>query len=146
MECLVRQVLSIGDSLREAQSDASGDALRELSKQRRQVFAAVVTTTRELAATLRDLGANIDALEETPDRLVCAAFTPGDDPVGHVAMYLGAAGQDRRLQRRRGAVRPAAGRRRAACDPSDAGQDRDVAAPRAARSGRRRRRTRRCPR
>lgn len=46
---LVRQVLSIGDSLREAQESAEGDALRELSKQRRQVVAAVVTTTRELA-------------------------------------------------------------------------------------------------
>lgn len=51
-------------------------------------------TTRELAATIRDLGATIEALEETPDRLVCAAFTPGERPVGHVAMYLGAAGQE----------------------------------------------------
>ncbi|GAA1925890.1 hypothetical protein [Nocardioides marmoribigeumensis] len=48
-EDLVRQVLSIGDSLREAQAGAEGDALRELSKQRRQVVAAVVTQTRELA-------------------------------------------------------------------------------------------------
>ncbi len=49
-EDLVRQVLEIGDSLRDAQASASGDALRELSKQRRQVVAAVVTTTRQLAA------------------------------------------------------------------------------------------------
>ena len=48
-EDLVRQVLSIGDSLREAQTGLAGDALRELSKQRRQVVAAVVTTARQLA-------------------------------------------------------------------------------------------------
>ena len=48
-EDLVRQVLSIGDSLREAQAGAEGDALRELSRQRRQVVAAVVTQTRQLA-------------------------------------------------------------------------------------------------
>ncbi len=48
-EDLVRQVLAIGDSLREAQSGLEGDALRELSKQRRQVVAAVVTTARQLA-------------------------------------------------------------------------------------------------
>jgi hypothetical protein len=48
-EDLVRQVLEIGDSLREAQAGLAGDALRELSKQRRQVVAAVVTTARQLA-------------------------------------------------------------------------------------------------
>lgn len=48
-EDLVRQVLSIGDSLREAQAGLAGDALRELSKQRRQVVSAVVATVRQLA-------------------------------------------------------------------------------------------------
>ena len=52
----MRQVLSIGDSLREAQAGLAGDALRELSKQRRQVVAAVVTTAKQLA---RDEGVRL---------------------------------------------------------------------------------------
>ncbi len=75
-EDLVRQVLSIGDSLREAQESASGDALRELSKQRRQVVAAVVTTARELAEdegvrltdqVAEQVGATLQAALADPD-------------------------------------------------------------------------------
>lgn len=49
-EDLVREVLAIGESLREAQAGLEGAALRELSRQRRQVVAAVVATTRQLTA------------------------------------------------------------------------------------------------
>ena len=75
-EDLVRQVLAIGDSLREAQSSASGDALRELSKQRRQVVAAVVATTRQLAA---DEGVRLaDASVEQVSATLQAALSDPD--------------------------------------------------------------------
>jgi hypothetical protein len=75
-EDLVRQVLSIGDSLREAQSSAEGDALRELSKQRRQVVAAVVATTRELA---QDEGVRLtDAVTDQVSGTLQAALADPD--------------------------------------------------------------------
>ncbi|MCL8027025.1 hypothetical protein [Nocardioides bruguierae] len=43
----VDQVLALGEALREAQAALSGDALRELTKQRRQLVAAVTTTARQ---------------------------------------------------------------------------------------------------
>jgi chromosome segregation ATPase len=45
---LVEQVVGLGDSLREAQSQLQGDALRELTRQRRQLVAAVTAETRSL--------------------------------------------------------------------------------------------------
>lgn len=45
----VEQVLSVGEALREAQAAMSGDALRELTRQRRQLTAAVTTQARRTA-------------------------------------------------------------------------------------------------
>ena len=47
---LVVQVVELGEALREAQSNLQGDALRELSRQRRQLVAAVANEARALAA------------------------------------------------------------------------------------------------
>jgi hypothetical protein len=47
------QVLSMGESLRRAQADLDADALRELTKQRRQLTGAVSREGRTLAAELR---------------------------------------------------------------------------------------------
>ncbi len=47
------QVLDLGASLRQAQADLDGDALRELTRQRRQLTTAVTQQGRELA---RELG------------------------------------------------------------------------------------------
>jgi hypothetical protein len=46
----VEQVLSVGEALREAQASMSGDELRALTKQRRQLTAAVTHQARRLAA------------------------------------------------------------------------------------------------
>jgi hypothetical protein len=46
----VDQVLAVGEALREAQAAMSGDALRALTKQRRQLTAAVTLQARRLAA------------------------------------------------------------------------------------------------
>src|SRR3954447_24025992 len=45
----VEQVLQVGAALREAQASMSGDELRQLTRQRRQVTAAVTTQARRLA-------------------------------------------------------------------------------------------------
>ena len=50
------QVLELGASLRQAQSDLDADALRELTRQRRQLTAAVTQQGREVA---RDLGQKV---------------------------------------------------------------------------------------
>ena len=52
----VEQVLELGASLREAQMSMSGDELRQLSKQRRQLTAAV---TRQARALAHELGQKI---------------------------------------------------------------------------------------
>ncbi len=46
----VEQVLSVGAALREAQANMSGDSLRALTRQRRQLTAAVTTQARGVAA------------------------------------------------------------------------------------------------
>jgi hypothetical protein len=46
------QVLELGESLRQAQADLDGEALRELTRQRRRLIAAVTGTARALAADL----------------------------------------------------------------------------------------------
>ena len=48
----VDQVLAVGTALREAQSSLDGDELRALTRQRRQLTAAVTTRARALAAEL----------------------------------------------------------------------------------------------
>lgn len=50
------QVLALGESLRQAQSDLDGDALRELAKQRRRLISAVAGKGRTLA---RELGQKV---------------------------------------------------------------------------------------
>ena len=45
----VEQVLQVGAALREAQASMSGDELRQLTRQRRQLTAAVTTQARRLA-------------------------------------------------------------------------------------------------
>jgi len=45
----VEQVLQVGAALREAQASMSGDELRQLTRQRRQLTAAVTTVARRLA-------------------------------------------------------------------------------------------------
>lgn len=47
---LVHQVVALGESLREAQSLLQGNALRELTKQRRRLVAAVTAQVKEVAA------------------------------------------------------------------------------------------------
>jgi hypothetical protein len=47
---LVLQVLELGEQMRDAQSLLQGDALRDLTRQRRQLVAAVTTQTQTLAA------------------------------------------------------------------------------------------------
>jgi len=47
---LVEQVVSLGESLRSAQAELHGDALRELTRQRRQLVAAVTGEATALAA------------------------------------------------------------------------------------------------
>jgi hypothetical protein len=46
----VEQVLQVGAALRQAQASMSGDELRQLTRQRRQLTAAVTTQARRLAA------------------------------------------------------------------------------------------------
>ena len=46
------QVLTLGESLRQAQADLDGDALRDLARQRRQLTTAVTRQGRELAGEL----------------------------------------------------------------------------------------------
>jgi hypothetical protein len=48
----VEQVLAVGVALREAQAGMSGDELRALTRQRRQLTAAVTTQARTLASSL----------------------------------------------------------------------------------------------
>ncbi len=47
---LLRQVLDIGEALREAQAGLEGDALRELGRQRRDLISSVVARARALLA------------------------------------------------------------------------------------------------
>ena len=63
----VEQVLSVGAALREAQASMSGDDLRALTKQRRQLTAAVTHQARRLAADegLKVTSAVADQVEAT---------------------------------------------------------------------------------
>jgi len=66
------QVLDLGASLRKAQADLDGDALRELARQRRQLTSAVTTQGRQLA---RDLGHKLtDAVAEQVQGTLHAAM------------------------------------------------------------------------
>lgn len=72
----VEQVLSVGAALREAQASMSGDALRELTKQRRQLTAAVTTQARR---TAREEGTKVtDAVADQVEATLTAAMVDAD--------------------------------------------------------------------
>lgn len=72
---LVEQVVSLGEALREAQAGLQGDSLRELSKQRRQLVAAVAAEARALATAT---GQNVtdSALRQVEETLHAAMADP----------------------------------------------------------------------
>lgn len=68
----VEQVLSVGAALREAQASMSGESLRELTRQRRQLTAAVTTQARRVA---REEGAKVtDAVADQVEATLTAAM------------------------------------------------------------------------
>ncbi len=72
----VEQVLQVGAALREAQASMSGDDLRQLTRQRRQLTAAVTTQARRLA---REHGQKVtDAVAEQVEATLTAAMVDED--------------------------------------------------------------------
>lgn len=72
----VEQVLAVGAALREAQASMSGDALRELTRQRRQLTAAVTTQARR---TAREEGTKVtDAVADQVEATLTAAMVDAD--------------------------------------------------------------------
>jgi DNA repair exonuclease SbcCD ATPase subunit len=72
----VDQVLEVGAALREAQASMSGDDLRQLTRQRRQLTAAVTTQARRLA---REHGQKVtDAVAEQVEATLTAAMVDED--------------------------------------------------------------------
>lgn len=72
----VEQVLSVGAALREAQAAMSGDALRELTRQRRQLTAAVTTRARR---TAREEGTRVtEAVADQVEATLTAAMVDAD--------------------------------------------------------------------
>jgi hypothetical protein len=70
------QVLDLGASLRQAQSDLDGDALRELTRQRRQLTTVVTRQGRSLAG---DLGQKVtDAVADQVQETLHAAMVDED--------------------------------------------------------------------
>src|SRR6478609_5462315 len=68
----VEQVLSVGAALREAQASMSGDSLRELTRQRRQLTAAVTTQARRVA---REAGTRVtEAVADQVEATLTAAM------------------------------------------------------------------------
>lgn len=68
----VEQVLAVGEALRAAQESMSGSELRELTKQRRQLTAAVTTRARR---TAREEGAKVtDAVADQVEATLTAAM------------------------------------------------------------------------
>ena len=72
----VEQVLAVGEALRQAQQDMSGEELRALTRQRRQLTAAVTTRARGLAREheVKVTGTVSDQVEAT---LTAAMIDPG---------------------------------------------------------------------
>ena len=72
---LVDQVVALGESLRQAQSMLRGEALRDLTKQRRQLVAAV---TREVRALASDEGQRLSdaAVRQVEETLQAAMADP----------------------------------------------------------------------
>ena len=72
----VEQVLTVGEALREAQASMSGDALRELTRQRRQLTAAVTTQARR---TAREEGTKVtDAVADQVEATLTAAMVDAE--------------------------------------------------------------------
>ena len=72
----VEQVLQVGAALREAQASMSGDDLRQLTRQRRQLTAAVTTQARRLA---REHGQKVtDSVAEQVEATLTAAMVDED--------------------------------------------------------------------
>ncbi len=72
----IGQLLALGESLREAQAELDADALRELTRQRRRVIAAVSTRGRRLAA---ELGERVsDAVGRQVEDTLHAAMVDAD--------------------------------------------------------------------
>jgi DNA repair exonuclease SbcCD ATPase subunit len=68
----VEQVLSVGAALRQAQASMSGEELRALTRQRRQLTAAVTTQARRVA---NDAGARVtDAVSDQVEATLTAAM------------------------------------------------------------------------
>src|SRR3954447_5195775 len=68
----VEQVLSVGQALREAQASMSGEELRALTRQRRQLTAAVTTQARRVA---KDAGTRVtDAVADQVEATLTAAM------------------------------------------------------------------------
>src|SRR3954451_2420473 len=68
----VEQVLAVGAALREAQASMSGDELRALTRQRRQLTAAVTTQARRVA---KDAGSRVtDAVADQVEATLTAAM------------------------------------------------------------------------
>jgi predicted RNase H-like nuclease (RuvC/YqgF family) len=72
----VEQVLQVGAALRQAQESMSGDELRQLTKQRRQLTVAVTTQARRLA---REAGQKVtDAVADQVEATLNAAMVDED--------------------------------------------------------------------
>jgi DNA repair exonuclease SbcCD ATPase subunit len=72
----VDQVLQVGAALREAQASMSGDELRQLTRQRRQLTAAVTTQARRLA---REHGQKVtDSVADQVEATLTAAMVDED--------------------------------------------------------------------
>jgi hypothetical protein len=72
---LVAQVVQLGESLREAQSLLQGDALRDLTRQRRQLVSAVTSETRAVAAE-EDVTLSEAAARQVEETLQAAMADP----------------------------------------------------------------------
>lgn len=72
----VEDLLSLGDALREAQESLAGEALRQLSRQRRQVVSALGREARRLALSL-GVRVSVQALREVEGTLDAALADPG---------------------------------------------------------------------
>ena len=92
----VEQVLAVGEALREAQQNMSGDELRTLTRQRRQLTAAVTTQARSLAKELglKVTGAVGDQVEATLTAAMIDAGCAQAVRSGQLVAALAATGVD----------------------------------------------------
>ena len=100
----VAQVLAVGEALREAQATLDGAELRALTKQRRQLTAAVTSRARGVAADegVRVTQAVADQVEATLTAAMLDAGAADAVRSGLLVTSLAAAGVDARRRGRRG--------------------------------------------